>query len=219
MANFRGGGEEGEEWHRAGTFDRKQDVFDDFHAAAQRLIADGWTTPAQLSINGCSNGGLLVGAALTQRPELYAAAVCAAPLLDMVRYEHFALGALWNVEYGTADDPQHLGWLLAYSPYHHVREGVAYPATLFTVFDGDTRVDPMHARKMCAALQQPRPVTARFCSAASPMSATIRVPSAVPSIWRRTSWSSWLRRPDCAPTSADPGLVCVSGLTNRPPTR
>lgn len=153
VANLRGGGEEGEEWHRAGTFDRKQDVFDDFHAAARRLIADGWTTPGQLAINGGSNGGLLVGAALTQHPELYAGAVCAAPLLDMVRYEQFGLGGLWSVEYGTADDPEQLAWLLAYSPYHHVRDGAAYPATLFTVFDGDTRVDPMHARKMCAALQ------------------------------------------------------------------
>lgn len=153
VANLRGGGEEGEEWHRAGTFSRKQNVFDDFHAAADSLIADGWTTPGQLAINGGSNGGLLVGAALTQRPQRYAAVVCAAPLLDMVRYEHSGLGALWNVEYGTADDPEQLRWLLAYSPYHHVREGIDYPATLFTVFDGDTRVDPMHARKMCAALQ------------------------------------------------------------------
>ena len=94
-----------------------------------------------------------MGAALTQRPELYRAAVCSAPLLDMVRYEKFGLGATWSDEYGTADDPTELGWLLSYSPYHHVRDGVAYPAVLFTVFDGDTRVDTMHARKMCAALQ------------------------------------------------------------------
>jgi prolyl oligopeptidase len=153
VANLRGGGEEGEDWHRAGMGPRKQDVFDDFHAAAEWLISQGWTTPGQLGISGGSNGGLLVGAALTQRPELYAAVVCSAPLLDMVRYERFGLGATWNEEYGTADDPEQLGWLLAYSPYHNVREGVDYPATLFTVFDGDTRVDPMHARKMCAALQ------------------------------------------------------------------
>ena len=102
---------------------------------------------------GGSNGGLLDGAAITQRPYLYAAAVCSAPLLDMVRYERFGLGQLWSVEYGSADDPEALGWLLAYSPYHNVREGVRYPATLFTVFDNDTRVDPLHARKMCAALQ------------------------------------------------------------------
>lgn len=153
VANLRGGSEEGEEWHRAGMGGQKQNVFDDFHAAAQRLVADGWTTPAQLAISGGSNGGLLVGAALTQRPELYAAVVCSAPLLDMVRFERFGLGATWNTEYGSADDPEQLPWLLAYSPYHHVRAGVAYPAVLFTVFDGDTRVDPMHARKMCAALQ------------------------------------------------------------------
>jgi prolyl oligopeptidase len=153
IANLRGGSEEGEEWHRAGMRDRKQNVFDDFHAAAERLVADGWTTAAQLSISGGSNGGLLVGAAMTQRPELYAAVVCSAPLLDMVRYEQFGLGATWSDEYGTAADAEELAWLLGYSPYHHVREGVDYPATLFTVFDGDTRVDPMHARKMCAALQ------------------------------------------------------------------
>jgi prolyl oligopeptidase len=153
IASLRGGREEGEDWHRAGMRDRKQNVFDDFHAAAQALIDGGWTTPGQLGISGGSNGGLLVGAAITQRPDLYAAAVCSAPLLDMVRYEQFGLGQTWNDEYGTAADPGELGWLLSYSPYHQVRDGVRYPATLFTVFDNDTRVDPMHARKMCAALQ------------------------------------------------------------------
>ena len=153
IANLRGGSEEGEEWHRAGMLDRKQNVFDDFHAAAEALIRDGWTTPEQLAISGGSNGGLLVGAALTQRPELYAAVICSAPLLDMVRYERFGLGQSWNVEYGTAADPEQLGWLLSYSPYHHVVPGTAYPAVLFTVFTNDTRVDPVHAYKMCAALQ------------------------------------------------------------------
>jgi prolyl oligopeptidase len=153
VANLRGGSEEGEAWHRAGMLGNKHHVFEDFHAAAERLVADGWTTSDQLAISGGSNGGLLVGAALTQRPDLYAAVTCSAPLLDMVRYERFGLGATWNVEYGSADDPEQLGWLLSYSPYHHVREGEEYPAVLFTVFDGDTRVDPMHARKMCAALQ------------------------------------------------------------------
>ena len=133
--------------------DRKQNVFDDFHAAAEKLIADGWTTSSQLAVWGGSNGGLLVGASVTQRPDLSAAAVCSAPLLDMVRYERFGLGETWNDEYGTAADPTEFGWLLSYSPYHHVRVGVRYPAVLFTVFDGDTRVDPLHARKMCAALQ------------------------------------------------------------------
>ena len=141
-------------WHRAGHRGRKQNVFDDFHAAALALVDAGTTTPDQLAILGGSNGGLLVGAALTQRPGLYRAAVCSAPLLDMVRYELFSLGRTWNDEYGTADDAEELGWLLSYSPYHHVRDGVEYPAVLFTVFDSDTRVDPLHARKMCAALQQ-----------------------------------------------------------------
>ncbi|MFF5260417.1 prolyl oligopeptidase family protein [Actinomadura viridis] len=153
IAGLRGGSEEGEEWHRAGMRDRKQNVFDDFHAAAERLIADGLTAPDRLAISGGSNGGLLMGAALTQRPDLYRAVVCSAPLLDMVRYERFGLGRTWNDEYGTADDPEEFGWLLSYSPYHHVEKDVSYPATLFTVFDSDTRVDPLHARKMCAALQ------------------------------------------------------------------
>ena len=153
IANLRGGSEEGEEWHRAGMRDRKQNVFDDFYAAAEKLVADGWSAPDRLACSGGSNGGLLVGVAVTQRPELWSAVVCSAPLLDMVRYEKFGLGVTWNDEYGTADDPEELGWLLGYSPYHHVRDGVDYPATLFTVFDGDTRVDTLHARKMCAAMQ------------------------------------------------------------------
>jgi prolyl oligopeptidase len=131
----------------------KQNVFDDFAAAARYLVQQGWTTPEQLSVSGGSNGGLLVGAAVTQHPELFAAAVCSAPLLDMVRFEQFGLGATWAGEYGTASDAEQLGWLVSYSPYHHVTEGTRYPAVLFTVFDGDTRVDPMHARKMAAALQ------------------------------------------------------------------
>jgi prolyl oligopeptidase len=152
-AQVRGGGEEGEQWHRDGMLDRKQNAFDDFVAVAEHLIAEGWTTAGQLGISGESNGGLLVAGALTQRPELFAAAVCSAPVLDMVRYERFGLGPSWRGEYGTAADPEQLAWLLGYSPYHRVREGVRYPAVLFTTFGGDTRVDPMHARKMCAALQ------------------------------------------------------------------
>jgi prolyl oligopeptidase len=152
-ANLRGGGEEGAQWHRDGMLERKQNVFDDFITAAETLIADGWTTPAQLGICGESNGGLLAGAALTQRPDLFAAAVCSAPLLDMVRYERSGLGPAWTGEYGSASDPEQLAWLLAYSPYHHVQEATDYPAVLFTTFDGDSRVDPCHARKMCAALQ------------------------------------------------------------------
>jgi len=153
LVSLRGGGEEGEAWHLAGNRAHKQNVFDDLHAAAGALVDAGDTTADRLAITGGSNGGLLVGAALTQRPALYRAVVCSAPLLDMVRYEEFSLGRTWNDEYGTATDPEELGWLLSYSPYHHVRDGVEYPAVLFTVFESDTRVDPLHARKMCAALQ------------------------------------------------------------------
>jgi prolyl oligopeptidase len=153
VANLRGGSEHGEEWHRAGMRERKQNVFDDFTAAGEHLIAQGWTTPAQLAVMGGSNGGLLVGAMTTQRPDLVAAVVCSAPLLDMVRYELFGLGRTWNDEYGTAADPVELGWLLGYSPYHRVVEGTAYPAVLFTTFESDSRVDPLHARKLAAALQ------------------------------------------------------------------
>ncbi|HWO67252.1 MAG TPA: prolyl oligopeptidase family serine peptidase [Umezawaea sp.] len=152
-ASLRGGDEEGEQWHRAGMREHKQNVFDDFHSAAETLIRDGWTTPQQLAIMGGSNGGLLVGAALTQRPELYAAVVCSAPLLDMLRYENFLLGRLWAEEYGTAAEAEQFKWLLSYSPYHRVRPDVEYPSVLFTVFESDSRVDPNHARKMCAALQ------------------------------------------------------------------
>lgn len=153
LASLRGGGEEGEEWHRAGMRENKQNVFDDFHAAAEHLVEQGWTSRDRLAITGGSNGGLLVGAAVTQRPDLYRAAVCSAPLLDMVRYENFLLGRLWSEEYGSAAVAEELDWLLSYSPYHHVVKGTEYPSVLFTVFESDTRVDPNHARKMCAALQ------------------------------------------------------------------
>ena len=153
VANLRGGGEEGEEWHRDGMLGNKQNVFDDFHAAAEWLIANGWTTREQLAINGGSNGGLLVGAAMTQRPDLFNAVVCVAPLLDMVRYTTSELGPTWTVEYGDPEIPEQLDWLLGYSPYHRVVEGTDYPATMFVAFDNDTRTDPMHARKMCAAVQ------------------------------------------------------------------
>nr|WP_255480315.1 prolyl oligopeptidase family serine peptidase [Quadrisphaera sp. RL12-1S] len=156
VAGLRGGNEEGEAWHRAGMLAAKQNVFDDFLAVADALTERGWTTPAQLTISGGSNGGLLVGAALTQRPQAFAAVLCSAPLLDMVRYQLHGLGATWSPEYGDANDPDDLGWLLAYSPYHACSPdpaSVEYPAVLFTVFDGDSRVDPLHARKLCAALQ------------------------------------------------------------------
>jgi prolyl oligopeptidase len=153
IAALRGGSEEGEEWHRAGMLDRKQNVFDDFHAAASWLVASGVTSAERLAAWGGSNGGLLVGAALTQWPSLFSAVVCSAPLLDMVRYERFGLGETWNTEYGSASSATELPWLLGYSPYHRVADGVAYPAVLFTVFTNDTRVRPLHAYKMCAALQ------------------------------------------------------------------
>ena len=152
-ANLRGGSEYGEEWHRAGMRANKQNVFDDYYAAAEWLIGQGYTTPERLAAVGGSNGGLLVGVALTQRPELWRAVHCSAPLLDMVRYERFGLGETWNDEYGRADVAEEFEWLISYSPYHHVVEGTPYPAVLFTVFEGDTRVDTMHARKLCAALQ------------------------------------------------------------------
>jgi len=153
ISNLRGGGEEGEEWHRDGMLGKKQNVYDDFHACAQFLANEGWTTAQQLGVYGGSNGGLLVGAAMTQRPDLMNAVVCTAPLLDMVRYVTSELGPTWTVEYGDPEIPEQLDWLLGYSPYHRVVEGTDYPATMFVVFDNDTRTDPMHGRKMCAAAQ------------------------------------------------------------------
>jgi prolyl oligopeptidase len=153
IANVRGGGEEGNAWHRAGTRENKQNTFDDFHAAADHLVEQGWTTRAQLGLHGGSAGGHLVGVALTQRPGACAAVLCSAPSADMVRDQRFPPGALTAREYGSADDPEEFGWLLAGSPYHHVQPGAAYPAVLFTVFEGDNRVNPLHARKFAAALQ------------------------------------------------------------------
>jgi prolyl oligopeptidase len=153
LPNLRGGGEYGERWHRAGMLVNKQNVFDDFHAAAETLISSGWTRPERLAISGGSNGGLLVGAALTQRPELYAAVYCAVPLLDMLRYQNFRIARIWIAEYGSAEDADQFAWLREYSPYHNVRAGVRYPPVLFTTAEGDSRVDPMHARKMAALLQ------------------------------------------------------------------
>jgi prolyl oligopeptidase len=167
MANLRGGGEYGEAWHQAGMLDRKQNVFDDFAAAAEWLIRDGWTTPERLAIQGGSNGGLLVGAAVTQRPELFRAVVCAVPLLDMVRYHQFSIARLWIPEYGSAEDPDQFAILYAYSPYHRIRDGERYPAMLITAAESDTRVDPLHARKFAARLQaaqaaEDRPILLRI---------------------------------------------------------
>jgi prolyl oligopeptidase len=153
IANVRGGGEEGNAWHRAGMRGSKQNGIDDLHAAGDYLVGQGWTTRDRLGIHGGSAGGQLVGAALVQRPGAYAAVLCSAPQLDLVRYERFGIGRLMTREYGSASEPEEFGWLLARSPYHHVRDGVAYPAVLLTVFGNDVRVDPLHARKMTAALQ------------------------------------------------------------------
>ncbi len=153
VPNLRGGGEFGEEWHRAGMLEKKQNVFDDFIAAAEYLIAEKYTKPEKLAIQGASNGGLLVGAALTQRSELYQAVVCGYPLEDMLRFQKFLEGAYWVAEYGTAENPEQFPYLYAYSPYQHVKAGVKYPAVLFVTGDGDTRVAPLHARKMAARLQ------------------------------------------------------------------
>lgn len=157
VAVLRGGGEFGEEWHRAGMLERKQNTFDDFHAAAEALIAAGFCTPATLGILGRSNGGLLVGAALTQRPDLFGAAVCQVPLLDMVRYERFRIAELWNREYGSAAEPDQFRRLLAYSPYHHVRPDAHYPPLLLLTGEDDARVDPSHAFKFAALMQAEHP--------------------------------------------------------------
>ncbi len=157
LPNLRGGGEYGERWHRAGMHGSKQNVFDDFLAAAEWLIDNGHARRAQLGILGGSNGGLLVGAVMTQRPDLFAAVVCREPLLDMVRYERFKVAQLWSSEYGSAADPEAFRWLHAYSPYHRVLDGVAYPPILITTGEEDSRVDPMHARKMAARLQAADP--------------------------------------------------------------
>jgi prolyl oligopeptidase len=153
VACVRGGGEHGEDWHRAGMRDRKLRGIEDFLGAAEHLLTTGQTTRAMLGGFGQSAGGLLAAAGMTQRPELFAAVACTAAPLDMARYELTGLGPLWTDEFGSREDAKELGWLLGYSPYHRVRQGAEYPAVLLTVFDEDTRVDPLHARKMCAALQ------------------------------------------------------------------
>lgn len=153
LANLRGGGELGERWHRAGMLGSKQNVFDDLHAAAEHLSATGWTTAGRLGAYGGSNGGLLMGAALTQRPELYRAIVCQVPLLDMLRYQRLLIARFWIAEYGSSEVEEQYRWLRDYSPYHNVRRDRRYPPVLLTTAEGDSRVDPMHARKMAALLQ------------------------------------------------------------------
>jgi prolyl oligopeptidase len=170
IPNIRGGGEYGERWHQEGMLGRKQNSFDDFIAAAEWLIERKYTSPERLAIAGGSNGGLLMGAVLTQRPELFRAVIIQVPLLDMLRYHRFLIARLWIPEYGSADDPTQFAWLRGYSPYHHVRDGVHYPSVLLATAESDSRVDPLHARKMAARLQaataSSRPILLRLESRA-----------------------------------------------------
>jgi prolyl oligopeptidase len=153
LPNLRGGGEYGEAWHAQGMFEKKQSVFDDFYAAAEYLIASKYTTPAHFAISGRSNGGLLMGAAMTQRPDLFGAIWCGYPLLDMLRYQRFEMGRLWTSEYGSAENEKDFAFIRKYSPYQNVKADAHYPAIMFFTGDSDTRVDPLNARKMAALMQ------------------------------------------------------------------
>ncbi|MGA2674644.1 MAG: prolyl oligopeptidase family serine peptidase [Terracidiphilus sp.] len=153
LPNLRGGGEYGERWHEQGMFEKKQNVFDDWFAAAEYLIAGKYTSSQHFAILGSSNGGLLMGASIVQRPELFSAVLCGFPLLDMLRYQKFLQGPQWTTEYGSAEKENQFPYLFKYSPYHNVKSGTAYPAVLFFTGDSDTRVDPLHARKMTPLLQ------------------------------------------------------------------
>ena len=166
LTNLRGGAEYGEAWHRAGMLESKQNTFDDFIAAAEYLVKEKYTTPEKLCLYGGSNGGLLIGAVLTQRPDICAAAICDVPLLDMLRYHKFRIAKLWVPEYGSSDDSTQFKYIMKYSPYQHVVKGANYPAILFKAGDSDNRVDPLHARKMAALVQastgSDRPVLLRI---------------------------------------------------------
>jgi prolyl oligopeptidase len=153
VANLRGGSEFGERWHRDGMLEKKQNTFDDFIAAAEHLIRAGYTRSDRLAVGGGSNGGLLVTAFMTQRPDLCRAVYCGVPLVDMIRYHKFLVARFWVPEYGSADDPEQFKYIHAYSPYHRVKPGTEYPALMLMTGDSDTRVDPLHARKMAALMQ------------------------------------------------------------------
>jgi prolyl oligopeptidase len=166
MPNIRGGGERGEDWHKAGMRENKQNVFDDFIAAAEGLIANKYTSKGRLAIAGGSNGGLLVGACMTQRPDLFGACLPAVGVMDMMRYHEFTVGSSWVGEYGSSDEQAMVPVLLAYSPYHNLKKGVHYPPTLVTTADHDDRVVPGHSFKFAARLQAcqggPAPVLIRI---------------------------------------------------------
>ena len=153
VANLRGGGEYGNAWHEAGMLENKQNVFDDFIAAGEWLVENGYTNPSKLGIAGGSNGGLLTGAVVVQRPDLFSAVISSVPLLDMVRYQNFLMARYWVPEYGTAENAEQYEFIKKYSPYHNVKRGTKYPAVLFTAGENDTRVHPLHARKMAALMQ------------------------------------------------------------------
>jgi prolyl oligopeptidase len=153
LPNLRGGNEYGEAWHKAAMFENKQNGFDDFIAAAEFLVNNHYTSPEHFAIRGRSNGGLLMGAAMTQRPDLFGAIWCGYPLLDMLRYQKFEFGRLWTTEYGNAENSKDFTYIVRYSPYQNVKQGTKYPAIMFFTGDNDTRVDPMNARKMTALIQ------------------------------------------------------------------
>jgi prolyl oligopeptidase len=166
LPNIRGGGEYGEDWHRAGMGANKQNGFDDFIAAAQYLIANGYTSTPKLAIWGGSNGGLLVGAVMTQRPDLFGAAIPEVGVMDMLRFQKFTIGRLWVSEYGSSDDPQQFKTLLAYSPLQNIKPGTAYPPTMIMTADHDDRVIPGHSFKFAATMQAaqagPAPILIRI---------------------------------------------------------
>ena len=232
VACIRGGAEAGEDWHRAGMREHKQQVFDDFAAAADWLVAEGRTDRDRLAIRGGSNGGLLVAATITQRPDLCRAAVCAVPLTDMVRFPRFLIARLWTPEYGDPDVADEFAWLWAYSPYHHLVEGTCYPATLVLTGEEDSRVDPAHARKFGAALAwatscgEDRPgaragrVPGRGTARASRRrSRPTRPPTSTPSSAGRSGWAmADDETGDVAPGRRSPACGPAATVADRAPT-